>query len=285
VSQYHSVPRLPHFAAALLMLCIAGNLTADERPSADIEKQRLDLMRQRTQAMAFRPQRGDPAAFPSRLESEPLFRYDDLTRGYVDGTLWRLGAEGRPLAIVTAELSPNYQSSGPKVVYDFLSLSDVPFVAGIPDVPYTWSPPRSAVAMAVLPGAAEPAATPVRRLFQMKQLAGRFTATQDVTGEEIQRLDLNLRLLPNPIDRYTPGDADRADGTIFMFASGRMPGVVLVLETDGTIWKYGIGRLSQPSTLIVHLDGAEVWKQPPAGLGTNQPYTATNGRATIPGVE
>jgi hypothetical protein len=64
-----------------------------------------------------------------------------------------------------------------------------------------------------------------------------------------------------------------------------MPGIVLLLETDGAGWHYGIGRLSQPSTLIVKLDGAEVWKEPPAVLQWSRPYTASNATARIPGVE
>jgi hypothetical protein len=60
--------------------------------------------------------------------------------------------------------------------------------------------------------------------------------------------------------------------------------MVLLLETDGTTWSYGVGRLSHPSELAVLLDGDVVWQQPEAQLDWNLPYTAASVPATIPGV-
>ena len=197
----------------------------------------------------------------------------------MDGTVWRLGAEGRPLAIITAELTPDYYGAGPRIVYDFLSLTDVPFRAASGDVP-GWSPSKSAVTMHPLPDAPRLETTAPRRLFQMKQLAGRFAATQDVDGEH-----LKLRLLPRPIDRYTLAGAEQGDAAIFLFVAGRMPGVLLLLENDGRKWQYGIGRLSGPSELVVTLDGDPVWKVPVAAYRWDQPYTASNSPAWIPGYE
>lgn len=262
------------WALALAALVWISPASAQEPESAALAEQRLELMRRRAQEIEFRS--ADPK-FPERLEAAALFRYDDLTRGYLDGTVWRLGAKGRPRAIVTTELAPRYNGR-PCVVYDFLSFSDTPFRASSADVP-GWSPPESAVRMQPLPGGPAPAAAESKRLSQFKQVAERFSATQDVEGQR-----LKLRLLPRPIDRYRPSDHDRADGAIFVFASGRMPGMVLLLETDGTAWSYGVGRLSHPSELAVLLDGNVVWQQPEAQLDWNLPYTASSVPATIPGV-
>lgn len=260
------------FAATALGQEVTRNAAARD----DIAERRLELMRGRVEQMRFR---SDRAGFPSKLEPEPLFRYDDLARRYVDGTVWRLGATGRPLAIVTAELAPDYYGAGPRIVYDLLSLSDVPFRAASGDVP-NWSPRESAVAMHALAGAPAPESSATRRLFQMKQLAKRFVATQDVDGEHLE-----LRLLPRPIDRYEPAPSENADGAIFLFVAGRMPGVLLLIETDGRGWRYGVGRLSGPSELIVELDGVPVWKVPRASYQWDQPYTATNAPVEIPGYE
>ena len=89
-----------------------------ETPS--IENQRMEVMRTRALAMRFRGIDG----MPKSLEAEPLFRYDDVPRGYVDGAVWRWGEQGRPQAIVTTELHPRYLGSGPRIVYDFLSPSN-----------------------------------------------------------------------------------------------------------------------------------------------------------------
>jgi hypothetical protein len=256
-------------------LCHGAVTKAGDDEADSIAAQRMELMRARAASIHFRAQ---DAAFPTALEPEPLFRYDDHTRGYVDGTVWRLGKTGRPLAIITSELHPHYLGGGPRVVYDFLSLTDVRFTARSNDVP-GWSPSESAVAIRVLPDGPLPAGNGALRLAQMRQLAGRFSATQDVEGQKVP-----LRLLPKPIDRYVPGADSAADGVMFLLVNGRNPGLVLLIETDGREWSYGIGRLSLPSTLVAKLDDEVVYEQPPLTDYTwGSAYTASNSPAEIPG--
>src|SRR5258707_11916928 len=97
------------------------------------------------------------------MQMTPLFRYDDETRGYVDGTVWRLGEKGRPLAIITAELHPRYLNGGPKGVYDLLSLTERPFTARSADIP-GWTPGGSAVRMKPLPDAPAPSPLAAQRV-------------------------------------------------------------------------------------------------------------------------
>ena len=263
-----------------------------EKPAADIAKKRLEVMKEH--ALALRVT-SSVEGWPTQLEPVPIFRYDDQTRGYVDGTVWRLGARGRPLAIITTELHPNYVGGGPRVVYDFLSLSPHPFKAAGGGA--GWNSRGSAVAMKPLSNAPAPAGMPAGRLSQMKKLSLRFTATQDL--EETDRVLVHLRRLPREIDRYVPagpgntvpegtaakegGDvSSRADGGIFLFANGRNPAIVLLIETDGTTWTYGAGRLSAPSTLTLLLDDEIVWKVPPARTASSEGYSATNVPARFP---
>jgi hypothetical protein len=261
---------------ACVVLAVSASI-ADEREgaSSSIDQQRLELMTRRVESISI----SSSAGTAEKLSPTPLFRYDDQTRGYVDGTVWKWGDKGRPRAIVTAELHPNYLNSGPRVVYDLLSLSDDPFFMKSPDI--TWSPRASAVAMTELPDAPVTAETPAQRLTQFKKEARRFSATQDI--QELTTTHVSLRLLPREIDRYVPGKADKADGVLFLFVNGRNPSIVLLLETDGTKWSYGAGRLSLPSTLELMLDGTAVWSRPksPAYDGTSS-YTAMNSAAEIP---
>ena len=253
----------------------ADDETEVER-EARLAEERMELMRQR--ALAFRisaPEEG----FPQSLRPEPLFRYDDHTRGYVDGTVWRLGKAGRPLAIITAELHPRYSGIGPRVVYDFLSLTPVPFTARSNDV--TWLPPGPAVTMESFIQAPAPAATQALRMVQMRRLAERFRATQEVEGQKVQ-----LRLLPKPIDRYAVADHERSDGAVYLLVNGRNPAIMLFIETDGEKWSYGMGRLSLPSLLVAKLDGDVVWQAEAFVSNTlDRPYCAANAPATIPGYE
>jgi hypothetical protein len=263
-----------------LMMIVSVAVAEDPDPSDDkrsLAEKRLEVMA--TTMTAVRIRSADPEV-PKQLHANSLFRYDDETRGYVDGTVWKLGETGRPLAMITSELHPNYGNLGPRMVFDFLSLTDKPFAVVSDNVP-GWSPSASAVEMKQLTGAPPPAASPAKRLTQLKEQSRRFSGTQDV--EELLTTLVDLRLMPREIDRYSPAIDERADGAIFLFANGRNPAVVLLIETDGKEWQYGLGRLTLPSILKMRLDDEVVWSQPRnPSYSMSTPYAATNVAAKFP---
>jgi hypothetical protein len=135
--------------------------------------------------------------------------------------------------------------------------------------------------MMPLPKAPVPSPVAARRLTQLKEQARRFSGTQEVA--ELEKTFVHLRLMPREIDRYVPTSHEMADGAIFLFANGRNPALLLVVETDGKEWQYGIGRLSMPSTLEMKLEDAVVWSQPRIPPSDwSQPYTASNSPAEFP---
>jgi hypothetical protein len=193
---------------------------------------------------------------------------------------------------ITTELHPRYGMQGtnrsnPRVVYDLLSLSETRFASKSNDL--AWSPAKSAVTFMTIAEAPSPADSKAKRLMQMKRLAGRFSAVQKVSEVGTENEQLILRLLPQNIDRYVPTNEESAtrptnsDGALFLFVAGRMPGIMLFLETDGAKWQFGVGRLSAPSTLVVSLDDKAVWSVPRDAGGSSDPYFATNGPAVLPG--
>ncbi|MBI3866636.1 MAG: hypothetical protein HY290_32540 [Planctomycetia bacterium] len=245
---------------------------------AQVTRERLEVMTRHIESIVISST--DPAV-PKRMQPKPLFRYDDETRGYVDGTVWRLGESGRPLAIITAELHPNYLGDGPRIVYDLLSFTGRRFTATSADIP-GWSPRGPAVIFKELPDAPEAATVAAKRLTQLKEQARRFTGTQEV--QETDKTFVHLRLLPREIERYSPGSDPSSDGALFVFANGRNPALLLAIETDGKAWQYGIGRLSMPSTLEMRLDDTVVWSEPriPSSPGWREPYNASNSPAEFP---
>jgi hypothetical protein len=134
--------------------------------------------------------------------------------------------------------------------------------------------------MAALPKGPEPAAEATKRLTQIKSLARRFTGTQLI--QETDATSVELRLLPKHIDRYTPDAGDRSDGAVFLLVNGRNPALVLLVETDGEKWQYGVGRLSLPSTLTLRLDGRKVWSEAQPVISWTSPYTASNRPVVVP---
>lgn len=272
---------------ALIALPHINAIGQEAESAAD---QRMQLMQTRALAIKFD---SDVDGFPESLSPKPLFRYDDVTRGYVDGAIWRLGDHGRPRVIISTELHRNFFGAGPKIIYEFLSLTDQTFQAGSKDFT-RWMPDGSESTMKTIKQTPTPAQSPVRRLQQMRVIANRFSAMQIVEGQKIQ-----LRRLPQPIGRYdeskqpnddelneepdaTGSDESQIDGAIFVFASGRMPGLLLMIESDGKKWQYGVGRLSRPSELVVSLDGDQVWARVPTSRSWSSPFTSTNAPAKVP---
>jgi hypothetical protein len=165
----------------------------------------------------------------------------------------------------------------PRIVYEYLSLSPNSFTATSKD--FNWKPEGKAIEFKPVPGAQAPDETASRRLLQMRAIVKRFS------GEELVGKDkCDLRLLPQPIDRYTPSNADRADGAIFIAAFGTNPEAVLFIESDGKAWNYAAGRLAGAQTISLSIDGAKAWEGDPVRYGWNSSYTASNAKADIPGI-
>jgi hypothetical protein len=210
--------------------------------------------------------------FPEAFDDTPVFRYDDAARGYVDAAVWRLGSEGRPKALVTTELHPRFFNR-PRIVFEYLSLSDEGYQVG------TWAPATSALQFQTIPDAPVPADTTRARTLQLGRIADRFAASEFAENEPAE-----LRLLPNAVLRYTPGSEAGADGAVYFFVYGTNPEAALLVETDGSEWKFAVGRLSGAAKMTVTLDDKAVWEVGPATYQWSESYTASNLGASIPGI-
>ncbi len=104
-------------------------------------------------------------------------------------------------------------------------------------------------------------------------------AREDVKNEKCE-----LRLLPTPVDRYKPSDADRADGAIFFFTFGTNPEVVLLIESDGKGWSYAAGRMTGAQVVVLTLDNAIAWEGAPLEMGRDSPFTGSITPIDIPGI-
>ena len=162
-------------------------------------------------------------------------------------------------------------------MYEFLSLTPTKFMATSSDM--RWNPEASVLDFKPVPNTQAPDETPQRRLLQLRAIAKRFTGEELVGKEKCE-----LRLLPQPIDRYTPSSADRADGAIFIAAFGTNPEAILFIESDGKSWNYAAGRLAGASTISLSIDGATAWEGAPVQYGWNSSYTASNAAADVPGI-
>ncbi|HEY7329297.1 MAG TPA: hypothetical protein VH592_16765 [Gemmataceae bacterium] len=241
----------------LLGLSVSSVLAQDEGQA----KQRLEFMRAAVESLEPESAASTPKAALT-FASKPLLRYSDPTRGGIDAasenitvlldaSVWRLGMEGRPTALVTVEI---YQAPDESRVlaFEFLSLSEAKFALQHKTENIRWDPTDSAVIMKEMPSASKPADSATARLVQMRKLAQRFSVNERLKNEAIE-----CRLLTQPIDRYKSAKEKIADGAIFTFANGTNPEIGLVFESDGERWRYGILRLTA-AEVSVTLDGRQI---------------------------
>jgi hypothetical protein len=192
---------------------------------------------------------------PLTVESEPLLRFTNPVSGLQDGGffIWKDGV-GRPM--VGAQV---FLTAENLWIHEFQSLSPLPFrvtSAG----KEIWQPKRAGVEMKPFPDATAPANTAVKRLVQMRELASRFTASDEFEGRP--RSD-ELRLLTKPLVRFGKEGSDVIDGTLFVHAHGTDPELMIVLEArredDGHRWYYGLAPMTGYA-LKASLDDKPVWE-------------------------
>lgn len=264
-------------AAALLLsitaICRADETEPEKAKNDELTAKRYELMQKRMEKVKVTSKE---EGFPETFNPKPIFRYTDPARNYVAAAVWKLGDTGRPKAIITSELHRQFYGS-PRIVYEYLSLTPTKFMATGGDI--RWNPEASVLEFKPVPKTQAPDESPQRRLLQLRAIVKRFSGEELVGKEKCE-----LRLLPQPIDRYTPSATDRADGAIFIAAYGTNPEAVLFIESDGNSWTYAAGRLAGATTISLSIDGATAWEGAPVKYGSNSPYTASNAPAEIPGI-
>lgn len=264
-----------HLAIALMCasMAFAEDAQPEKKKDDELTARRNELMQNRVARARVRSRED---GFPEKFSEKPIFRYTDPARQYVAAAVWKLGDQGRPLAIITTELHRQYFGR-PRIVYEYLSLTPVPFAVTGGD--FNWMPEGSALDFKPVPDAPAPEETAQKRLRQMRAIANRFSGEEVVAKERCE-----LRLLPQPIDRYTPSSGERADGAIFIATFGTNPEAVLFIESDSKAWNYAVGRLAGGPTISLSIDGKTAWEGAPVRYAVNSPYTASNADADIPGL-
>jgi hypothetical protein len=229
----------------------------DDNDAKDREK-RLGEMRTLAGRLSFE-EPGDTRARYLVVE-QPLLHYTDADRGIFDGTLWAYGREGRPVAVVEMycgrEENPRFRHATTATCARPVKLVGAPGI--------DWAPAKSAVSWGELKSDVPPSADAAARLRQIKSLAKRFSVYQ-FFEPAMQREE--LRLLVQPLHRYSDKDEKVRDGVLFAFALGTNPEALLFLEArddagGGMAWHYGYARRGSAASLHGLLDGQEVWNVP-----------------------
>ena len=213
----------------------------------------LKLTRAAATEYEFRVGNGEK---PLELKREPVLRWSNPDRGEVHGNIFIWTRGGRPLVIGSLY---KWFTPWTHMAHEFKSLSEEPLEAKFHGKP-VWKTSEAGLEFAEVPNAAPPAANDAQRLLQLKQLAKDFTATKK---ERDENLLVELRLLPQPIARYSAPDRGIASGGLFALVHGTDPEIVLLIEARGKDpaairWQYAAARLSSSELRMRHRD-KQVW--------------------------
>jgi hypothetical protein len=248
--------RLRSFIGAAVIFTFAALAFADE-PNSDEEaneKVKLKDATEHMQLLDIRPALGSDVV---EMLDHPLLTFGDSARSNANGTLWAWGKKGRPLAVV--EL---YQHTGGADWVHAITLTSTSTVSVKTPTASKWVPEKTQIEPLPVPSAESPAAKEPQRLRQLKELARRFTA-HEFWDPDNSRFE--LRLLVQPVHRYSDPKSDLQDGAMFVLAHGTNPEVLMLIEAAGKSideakWQCSFARLGS-AELHVELDGKEVWKQ------------------------
>ncbi len=189
---------------------------------------------------------------------ESALRWTNPAAGRVYGNTYVWLHEGRPAAAgcMYRYFDPFHSFNG-----ELTALAGTGLVAKRDDE-VLWKP-RDTWTWKTIPGAAPPAANPVQRLRQMKEMADDFVVEVLDTRNVPRGEDQTPRLLPKPLYRYDAEKTKTVDGALFAFVVGTDPELLLLIECDTVAakpeWRFGIGRMNRDAIRVKHR-GVKVWE-------------------------
>jgi hypothetical protein len=159
------------------------------------------------------------------LDQPLLFYTNPVRTNDQHGAIFLWTESGRPAVIGSIWSAMNRQNLDSRfVTHEWHSLVADSNVSATRDGKRLWTPGESGVVWETLAGAPPPAIQRPARLLQMRSLARRFSVAIQVEGES------DLRLMAQPLYRYSETTAGALDGAIFSFAMTTDPELLVLLE-------------------------------------------------------
>ena len=190
-----------------------------------------------------------------RTES-PILRYSDPARTYlVEGAMYLWLDGKRPVAAGTIWIDIEGRSTR-----EFSALADVPLVGRDAQEKLVWEPEGAVFANQPIDRSPEPAKSRPLRLAQMRSLVRRFAVT---CYRREDRSPFELRLMPQPLYRYSSQEHGILDGAIFAFAESNDPDLLVIITArsdpgrNPPSWSCSLARVCSMK-LTVRLDDAEI---------------------------
>ena len=194
-----------------------------------------------------------------QLNSNPVLRWTNPATGRIHGEIYVWTADGRPEAVMSL-----YKGWEPAWGFcgELQSLS-LTKIAAQRDGAAVWKSDKPGITLHDVPDAPLVAETAARRMQQMRAMAHDFSAVMIDYRRNRDGERQSLRLLTQPMHRYSSPGADVVDGAIFGFVLGTDAEVLLLLEArgakDASRWQYALARLNSDD-LAASFKEQEVWR-------------------------
>src|SRR4051794_38518299 len=243
------------------LLCLVINGLAQERESKEStdtaaeEKARMARAARHMEQCVARL--ASDAEREIELIEQPLLTFGDSARANQNGSLWAFGKSGRPLAFL--ELYKGTQRTDRWVHAAMLTGKSL-IVMKTP-LGDQWRPEKLQIEPIAIAEAPAPEAKEAQRLRQLRELARRFAA-HEFWDPDNSRFE--LRLLAQPVHRFSDPKGGIQDAAAFVLAHGTNPEVILLAEAIGqdlqtARWHYSLARVGS-AEMHVEMNSKEVWK-------------------------
>jgi hypothetical protein len=191
------------------------------------------------------------------MMKEPVLKWSNPDRGEIHGNVFLWTRDGRPLVVGSLH---KWFSPFTHMSHEFHSFAEEPLAARFHGKE-VWETSEPGVHFADVPGAPAFAAGEAQQLLQMKQLAKEFSGSK--SGEREDPKAIELRLLTQPIHRYSAPKQGLLSGGLFALVHGTDPEIFLLIEARGkdaatARWQYAATRMTGVTVLLRHKD-QKIW--------------------------
>lgn len=246
------------------LLSVLGQAEATEKEESESAKAQQKKWNEfyRTDAAAYAIFLNGDREKVLKMQPDPVLLWSNPVRvGETNGAVFVWTHNGRAEAVGTVFSHLSRQDPGKRyIAHSFHSLSLEPLTAERGEA-RAWSIDVPGIQLERVAKAPVPANTAALRLTQMRDLAREFSAATNLDG-----VDQELRLVPQPLYRYESSSPEVVDGALFTFVTGTDPELMLVIEArriDGApVWQYGAGRFTD-LPLTLRRKEAVLWKYDP----------------------
>jgi hypothetical protein len=235
-------------------LGLVAEETAPDQPADEqVEKERsakaLELCRQG--AREYRLCLDDAQHTELALKSDPVLRWSNPAVGSIHGGVFIWTDDGRPAAVASIF---KWFHPRTEMAFEVHSLSTDRLV-GILATKEVWKSSKPGVDYKLVPDAPTPAGSASARLVQMRTMSNNFVAEKTDRDDDSKQ---RMRLLTQPVYRYSSKSAGVRDGAMFAFVQGTDPEVLLLLEAQesksGAIWKFALARMNSTAFQVTYKD-------------------------------